>query len=147
MSTTAARRRLIRELLTDPGVTSQRRLADLLAARGHRVTQATISRDLQAIGAVKSDAGYVIGVSPAGDSPALVRTLADLALSLQASGNLVVIHTPPGAAQLLAAALDASPVAGLIGTVAGDDTVLAVGATAGGGAKLKQQLERIGERT
>jgi transcriptional regulator of arginine metabolism len=145
MSTTAARRRLIRELLITPGITSQQRLVALLEARGHRVTQATVSRDLQALGAVKDDNGYAIVAAPAADSPGPARALNDLALSLQASGNLVVIHTPPGAAQLLAAVLDSYPVAGLIGTVAGDDTVLAVAATADGGINLKHQLERIGE--
>ena len=106
---TTARHRALRSVLAEHAVSSQTDLVDLLGARGFDVTQATISRDLQAVGAVKSrDADgvlrYVVGngTADAGEGGALSRALADYALSVQVSGNLVVLKTPPGAAHVVA---------------------------------------------
>jgi transcriptional regulator of arginine metabolism len=144
MSTTAARRRLVRSLLADTRVESQQALVDLLAEHGHAITQATASRDLQAVGAVKNGDGYVISDDRHLHATALAEAIDGFAESIIASGNLVVVQTPPGAAHLLAAAIDASEVDGVIGTVAGDDTVLIVASERVGGARVATELERRG---
>jgi len=144
MSTTAARRRLVRSLLADTRVESQQALVDLLAEHGHAITQATASRDLQAVGAVKNGDGYVISDDRHLHATALAEAIDGFAESIIASGNLVVVQTPPGAAHLLAAAIDASEVDGVIGTVAGDDTVLIVASERVGGARVARELERRG---
>jgi transcriptional regulator of arginine metabolism len=143
---TAARRRLIRTLLTDRPVGSQQELVELLARHGHEITQATASRDLAAVGAVKDGDGYVIDDTRHSGASALARALDELAESIAASGNLVVIRTPPGAAHLLGAALDAASVEGIVGTVAGDDTILVVADEAVGGRRLAVRLEQIGDK-
>lgn len=144
MSTTAARRRLVRSLIADQKVASQRALVALLGEYGHEVTQATASRDLHAVGAVKDGDGYVIADDRHLHATGLAEAIDGFAESIVASGNLVVLQTPPGAAHLLAAAIDASGVGGVIGTVAGDDTVLVVASEEVGGSELVQALERIG---
>jgi transcriptional regulator of arginine metabolism len=149
---TATRRRLIRRFLGEATVTSQQQLVRLLRDEGHTVTQATVSRDLDALGAVKvrdgSGGHYEIAdderlALPAG-SPAVVRTLAEWVESISHSGNLVVLRTPPGAAHLVAGAIDGAELTGVLGTLAGDDTVLVVAAAETGGGELAETLERIG---
>jgi transcriptional regulator of arginine metabolism len=120
----------------------------MLAASGHEVTQATVSRDLDAIGAVKvklkaGGTRYEIPSAPIGDAE-LARALADFAESISTSGNLVVVRTPPGAAHLVAGAIDRATLDYVLGTVAGDDTMLVVAKEAVGGAALAAELERIG---
>ena len=144
MSTTAARRRLVRSLLADQRVASQQALVELLAERGFAITQATASRDLQAVGAVKNGDGYVISNDRHVHATALAEAIDSFAESIVASDNLVVLQTPPGAAHLLAAAIDASDMNGVLGTVAGDDTVLVIASEKVGGAKVARELERIG---
>ena len=144
MSTTAARRRLVRTLLTEHTVVSQQALVEILADHGHAITQATASRDLQAVGAVKDGAGYVIADDRHQQATALAEAIDGFAESIVASGNLVVIGTPPGAAHLLAAAVDAAGLAGVLGTVAGDDTILVVASERVGGSNVARELERIG---
>ena len=126
MSSTAARRRLVRSLVTDRAVGSQRALVDLLSEHGFDVTQATASRDLRAVGALKDGDGYVIADPRHVEAAVLTSVVEDYAESIVASGNLIVVRTPPGAAHLVAASLDAAPPSGIIGTVAGDDTLLVV---------------------
>lgn len=144
MSTTASRRRLVRSLLVAGQVGSQQELVDLLAEHGHDITQATASRDLRAVGAVKDGAGYVLTDDRHTEAVGLAHALDEFAESIAASGNIVVIRTPPGAAHLLAAAIDAVSVAGVVGTVAGDDTILVVADEPTGGRELVARLERIG---
>ncbi len=149
MSTTAARRRLIRALIGDEIVTSQSELVDLLASRGHAVTQATVSRDLQVIGAVKAgDDRYVLGDRPdPGEAlDTLARAVAEFVEVIAPSGNLVVLRTPPGAAHIVAAALDRSDLDSVAGTVAGDDTVLVVAAEPASGRDVARILEEMGAR-
>src|SRR5688572_16692588 len=110
MSTTAARRRLVRVLLTDHRIASQHDLVELLSEHGHDITQATASRDLRAVGAIKNAEGYLITDERHAEAVALSHALDEFAESISASGNIVVVKTPPGAAHLLAAALDAAPV-------------------------------------
>jgi transcriptional regulator of arginine metabolism len=150
--TKAARHARIVELIRTRPVRSQTELAELLAADGVHVTQATLSRDLEELGAVKvraadRAAAYVIPedgnpvLRPAEQVPArLVRLLRELLTSADASGNLVVLRTPPGAAQFLASALDRSGLPEVVGTIAGDDTVLVVAREPVTGAAVAKQL-------
>lgn len=152
MNRTGSRRRLLKTILSEQEVTDQRQLARLMAEQGFRVTQATVSRDLQAVGAVKarSPGGtlrYIRGRPGTGSTDArgvLAENLASYARSVQASGNLVVVKTPPGAAQVVAAAIDGADLEGVLGTVAGDDTILIVATEASGGGTVAKELEQIG---
>jgi transcriptional regulator of arginine metabolism len=152
VSKTARHARIV-ELIRDKAVRSQTELADLLAADGAQVTQATLSRDLEELGAVKvrgTDGGpaiYLIPeegkppLRPAEQAPArLVRLLRELLTGTDASGNLAVLRTPPGAAQFLASALDRSGLPEVVGTIAGDDTILVVSRDTVGGAALAAKL-------
>jgi transcriptional regulator of arginine metabolism len=146
-ATKVARQQRIVDLVRRTPVRSQTELARLLAADGLVVTQATLSRDLDELGAtkVRGDAGLVYAVDPDGgavDPDRLSRVLADLLLSAEPSANLVVLRTPPGGAHLLGSALDRAGLPGVIGTVAGDDTVLVVSRRANGGAALARELVR-----
>jgi transcriptional regulator of arginine metabolism len=131
--TKAARHARIVELIRGQGVPSQGALTELLAADGFHVTQATLSRDLRELRALKLPGGYLIPednvrpLRPAEEAPArLVRLLRELLTGADASGHLVVLRTPPGAAQFLASALDRSGLPDVVGTIAGDDTILVV---------------------
>jgi transcriptional regulator of arginine metabolism len=144
----AARQARIGALLADNPVQSQTELARLLAADGVSVTQATLSRDLEELGAVKvrrdGALAYALpadGASGAEPGPArLPRLLTALLLSADGSGNLAVLHTPPGGAHLLASAIDRAGLPDVLGTVAGDDTVLVVTREARGGPALARRL-------
>jgi transcriptional regulator of arginine metabolism len=135
----AARHERILALIRSRQVHSQAELGDLLAAEGLATTQATLSRDLEELGAVKvrgtdgRGASYFVpeaGLAPlraAEQAPErLRRLLRELLTGADFSGNLVVLRTPPGAAQFLASALDRSGLPDIVGTIAGDDTVLVV---------------------
>ena len=149
-NTKAARHRRIVDLLERRPIGSQAALAELLAEDGLAVTQATLSRDLDELGAVKvtaRDGSLVYAVPgeggdssvhpPASDTAArLVRIASDVLISVDHSANVVVLRTPPGAAQYLASAIDRSDWPEVIGTVAGDDTVLLVTRAADGGADV-----------
>ncbi|WP_330440877.1 arginine repressor [Micromonospora sp. NBC_00821] len=150
--TRAARHARIVELIRDRSIRSQTELADLLAADGVGVTQATLSRDLEELGAVKVRGGdgpaiYLIpedGQRPLRDAEAaparLVRLLRELLNGVDSSGNIAVLRTPPGAAQYLASALDRAGLPEIVGTIAGDDTILVVAREAAGGAALGDKL-------
>ncbi len=147
---TAARRMALRNLVREHDIERQSDLVDLLHAAGYPVTQATVSRDLAAIGAVKERVGggtrYVIPPPGNGQDELgpLRRALADFVEEIVPSGNLVVLRTPPGAAQIVASAIDQAGLASVLGTVAGDDTILAVAADESGGWRVARQLEQIG---
>ncbi len=151
--TRAARHARIVELIRDKPVRSQTELAEFLAADGIPVTQATLSRDLEELGAVKvrgSDGGpavYLIpedghaALRPAEQAPArLLRLLRELLAGVDASGNIAVLRTPPGAAQFLASAMDRSGLPDVVGTIAGDDTIFVVARDPNGGAALAATL-------
>jgi transcriptional regulator of arginine metabolism len=133
IATKVARQARIVELVRSEPIHSQTELAELLHANGIQVTQATLSRDLEELHAVKVSGAYVIpedGIRPMRDTeppPArLHRLLRELLTGVDASGNLVVLRTPPGAAQYLASALDRSGLPEVVGTIGGDDTILVV---------------------
>src|SRR5690625_2661254 len=133
-ATKVARHALIREVLTTQVVRSQGDLVNLLAERGVKATQATVSRDLEEIQAykVRDSQGqrYAVGEAAVAeidpDLTRLARLTADLLISAQASANLALLRTPPGAAQFLASAIDAAMLNDVLGTIAGDDTVLVI---------------------
>ena len=149
---TATRRRLIRKLIGEGSITSQAKLVELLEAEGFPVTQATVSRDLDALGAIKVRAAdgsdhYSTGANRAELSEAetrLRRTVNDFVEELAVSENVVVIHTPPGAAHLVAGAIDAAQVEGVLGTVAGDDTLMVVAVAEIGGDVVAARIEEMG---
>ncbi len=149
-ATKAARHGRITDLIRDRVIRSQTELGALLQAEGLQTTQATLSRDLDELGALKLrgvDGGapvYVIpedgSPRPAGGTSRLARLFADLLLSYEASGNLVVLRTPPGAAGFLASAIDRAALVDVIGTIAGDDTILVVARAGLSGDDLGRQL-------
>ena len=143
--TSSQRRALISKLIRQGGVESQSHLVKLLAREGVKVTQATASRDLEELGASRArDASGEFQYVIADDSSAKTTNAANLIVSVTASGNLAVVRTPPGGAQLLASAIDRNSLNGAlksaIGTIAGDDTVLVVSKTANGGADLAKSI-------
>ncbi len=151
----AVRQAKIVTLLSERPVGSQGELAGLLVAAGIRVTQATLSRDLDELGAVKlrsPDGGQPMYVVPEDGSPLaarhcedapparLARLLGELLISADASANLVVLRTPPGASNFLASALDRAGLPDVLGTIAGDDTILVIGRDPQGGVDLARRL-------
>ena len=121
---TRTRRAEIRALIASRPVATQEQLRELLASRGHDVTQATLSRDLAQLGARRAP---VPGGGTAYELPdAVPRTaplLRDLVLGIDDNGTLVVVHTAPGAAQVVAGMLDHAHVPEVLGTIAGDDAI------------------------
>jgi transcriptional regulator of arginine metabolism len=158
--TKAARQQRIAHLLGRERVRSQSQLGELLAADGIETTQATLSRDLVQMGAVRvrDETGTLVYAvaGEGGDRTPRVGELGDLRLAKVAgevlvsadfSANLVVLRTPPGAAHYLASALDHTDTAEVIGTIAGDDTVLLVCRDPKGGEALAAQLLTLAEGT
>jgi transcriptional regulator of arginine metabolism len=158
--TRSARQARIRDLIEAQHVTSQTQLAALLAEGGVEVTQATLSRDLEELGAVKlrgadgAPASYVLPPENAPLRPAratsaparLTRMLGDLLTAAEGSANLAVLRTPPGAAQFLASAMDKVALPDVLGTIAGDDTLLVVARDPDGGPALAARLRALAER-
>jgi transcriptional regulator of arginine metabolism len=139
--TRAARHQRIADILTRHHVHSQGELLEHLAQDGLEVTQATLSRDLVELGAVKVREGrtLVYAVPGAGGdrtpraavgahelSARLRRLCEELLVTAEASANLVVVRTPPGAAGYLASAIDHADQGDILGTIAGDDTIMII---------------------
>jgi transcriptional regulator of arginine metabolism len=135
MTTTKAERHsAILDLVNRGAAHTQQEIAAALARRGVRATQATISRDIQELGLFRSGAGYR-------SSTALVR---ELVLSFEVVEPMAVIRTPPGTANLVARRIDEAALPGVAGTVAGDDTIIAVLRRPSAGRALKQLLANAG---
>ncbi len=159
-ATKAARHARIAELIRTRPVRSQGELVELLAGAGIAVTQATLSRDLEELGAVKlrgadgAPASYVLPPENAPLRPAqassaparLTRMLGDLLVTAEGSANLAVLRTPPGAAQFLASAMDKVGLPDVLGTIAGDDTLLVVSRDPDGGTALADRLRTLAAR-
>lgn len=145
------RQHRIAKLLETETVTSQIQLVELLADDGVVATQATVSRDLEDLGAVKvrvagGEVAYAIPELPTeqhAPEDHLRRVLGDWVVEVNHSQNLVVLRTPPGSAHVVGSALDRSGLTGLIGTVAGDDTLLCVAADDVGGDQLADTLRSL----
>jgi len=162
-ATKAARQQLIIELLGRHEVRSQGDLTALLDEQGVSATPSTISRDLVELDAVRvrrEDGALVYAVpgeggdrTPrAGGTTAaaqgrLQRLARELVVSADASANLVVLRTPPGAAQFLASAIDHTAPADVMGTIAGDDTVLLICHDPGGGAEVASRFTALADLT
>jgi transcriptional regulator of arginine metabolism len=154
--TKTARQAKIIFLLGQQQVRSQAELAELLAADGVQVNQGTLSRDLVEVGAVRvrGHSGHLVYAVPAdgGDRTPhigefatfegrLARLCSEVMVSAEASANLVVLRTPPGAAQYFASAIDRVGWDAILGTIAGDDTILLITREPLGGAAIAEQFQ------
>lgn len=147
MSDKRRRQQLIRELISAQDLGSQAEVRAALAERGLDAHQATVSRDLDELGAVKvrGTAGalvYRLAVDPGPGSARqrLDETLQQFVVSVSHSGNLAVLRTPPACAHPVASAIDLAELDGVLATVSGDDTVLVVAAESRPGADLATDL-------
>jgi transcriptional regulator of arginine metabolism len=145
------RQHRIVKLLETQQVASQTRLVDLLKEDGIVATQATVSRDLDELGAIKvripgGETVYAIPELPhdrVTPEDHLRRVLGEWVVEVRTSANLVVLRTPPGSAHVVASALDRAGLSEIIGTVAGDDTIMVVAAERVGGAKVAKRLSAL----
>ncbi len=133
-ATKAERHSAILDLVNRGSAHTQQEIAAALARRGMRATQATISRDIQVLGLVRSGNGYR-------SSAAMVR---ELVLSVEVIEPMAVIRTPPGTANLVARRIDEAALTGIAGTVAGDDTIIAVLRSRNAGRALRELLDHAG---
>ncbi|GAC1528793.1 MAG: arginine repressor [Acidimicrobiales bacterium] len=148
LTKTQRQHRIVR-LLETQMVASQAHLVELLAADDVEATQATVSRDLEEIGAVKvrvagGETVYAVPELPKDrmvPEEQLRRVLADWVVEVTHSANLVILRTPPGSAHVVASALDRAGLPGVLGTVAGDDTLLIVAAEEIGGETVAMRLQ------
>jgi transcriptional regulator of arginine metabolism len=141
----------IARLLEEQVISSQVQLVELLATEGLNLTQATVSRDLEELGAVKvripgGQMAYAIPelakdrVAP---EEVLRKVLAEFLVEADHSANLAVLRTPPGSAHVVASALDRANLPDVLGTVAGDDTVLVVCPPPEGGQQMSARLAKL----
>jgi transcriptional regulator of arginine metabolism len=145
------RQHRIARLLETKAVGSQAHLVDLLGAEGIEATQTTVSRDLEELGALKvrlpgGETAYALPELPShqvAPEDHLRRVLGEWVVEADYSGNLVVLRTPPGSAHVVGSALDRSGFPGMIGTVAGDDTVLVIASETSGGAAVGERLAAV----
>ncbi|MEN9643336.1 MAG: arginine repressor [Actinomycetota bacterium] len=151
MASKVQRQQAIAKLIAKHAVTNQPQLVDLLAEDGIAATQATVSRDLEDLGAVKvrvpgGDTVYAIPeYEPQRIAPEdqLRRVMGEWVAEVRHSGNLVVLRTPPGCAHVVASALDRSGLDGILGTVAGDDTLLVIAEEGLGGDAMRERLREL----
>ena len=155
--TKTARQSRIAGVLRAHEVRSQTELAERLKVEKVFVTQATLSRDLEEMGAAKvrhPSGGFVYALGEEAPGPVLraladasdgrvSRLAAELLVSAEASANLVVLRSPPGGAQLLASAIERAAMPDVLGTVAGDDTVLLIARDPRGGEKIADKLRQM----
>jgi transcriptional regulator of arginine metabolism len=145
------RQHRIAELIGSHVVSTAAQIVSLLQGEGISATQATITRDLQEIGAVKvrdeeGQRRFKLPDMPSrGSAPLdhLRRMMGEWAASINNAGHLVVVRTPPGCAHVVASALDRSAISGVLGTVAGDDTILVIAEENYGGTALANDLRRL----
>jgi transcriptional regulator of arginine metabolism len=145
------RQHRITKLLETRAVGSQSHLVELLAGEGIDATQTTVSRDLEELGALKvrlpgGETAYALPELPSqqvAPEDHLRRVLGEWVVEADYSANLIVLRTPPGSAHVVGSALDRSGFPGVIGTVAGDDTVLVVASEASGGATVADRLAAV----
>lgn len=153
-ATKERRQQVLRRLVQTRNLRSQAEVCDALAGEGLATTQATVSRDLDELGAVKvrgPDGELVYRLAadpgPASARARLADTLARYVISSASSGNLAVLHTPPACASPVASAIDLAELPEVVATVAGDDTVLVVAADGVAGDRLAAHLEEMASQT
>ena len=145
------RQHRVAQLLADHAVTNQSQLVDLLDADGVVATQATVSRDLDDLGAVKvrlpgGETAYAIPELPTeqyAPEDHLRRVLGEWVVEVVCSDNLVVLRTPPGSAHVVGSALDRAGLSEILGTVAGDDTLIVVADAEVGGRTVAARLRDL----
>jgi transcriptional regulator of arginine metabolism len=146
MTTKFDRQGAILRLVQDHSVSTQEELAEALRQEGLDAVQATISRDIAQLGLVKvrDQAGHLVYALPGGADldrlSELTSALRRWAMSLDASGNLLVVHTPPGHANALAQAIDQARLPDVLGTIAGDDTITVIAREGVQGAGIEREL-------
>jgi transcriptional regulator of arginine metabolism len=137
----------ILKVLAGPPVGSQDELRRQLVHLGVRVTQATLSRDLRELRLVKTAEGYrPLSAATAEETssiPALARAVKEFLLDVRPAQNMLVLKTPPGGAQPIAAALDAERWKEVAGTLAGDDTVLIIASSRTARAAVQKRIEEM----
>ena len=151
MSTKLSRQAAIARIIGERAVSSQPQLVELLHLEGIEATQATVSRDLKDMGAVivRVPGGETVYALPELEPQRVVpheqlrRVMGEWVAEVRVSANLVVVRTPPGCAHVVASALDRSGLPGVLGTVAGDDTILIVVASEIGGSTVAAQLSDL----
>ena len=149
--TKTQRQAKITELLEKSAISTAAQLVGLLQTDGWAVTQATVTRDLQELGSIKirdehgSRRIVLAGTPKVAPAPVdhLRRMMGEWVISVESSQNLVVVRTPPGCAHVVASALDRSALSGVLGSIAGDDTVLIVASDAVGAKPVLQQLRAM----
>ena len=143
----SGRKALVIKLIEDGLIHSQTDLVKHLAKGGYKVTQATASRDLEELGAVRGkDGNGVFRYQFIAPAEVIANNLSNLLISIDSSANLAVAKTPPGAAQLLAAHIDRGIKSGKlsgIGCIAGDDTIMIISKSPTGGAALAKAIDRF----
>ncbi|MER3453114.1 MAG: arginine repressor [Acidimicrobiia bacterium] len=147
----AQRQHRIARLLQEHTVTSQAQLVELLAAEGVVASLPTVSRDLEELGAVKvrvpgGETVYAIPELPKDQiapEEHLRRVMSEWVVEVSHSGNVVVLRTPPGCAHVVASAIDRAGLDGVLGTVAGDDTMIVVASERAGGARVARRLSEL----
>jgi transcriptional regulator of arginine metabolism len=140
-----ARQQTIVELAHEGPLPNQQELVKILARRGFAVTQATLSRDINELGLVRTQEGYTLpnGDAPAEPAPTVSRLVREFVREVRRAQNLLVIKTTSGSAQPVALAVDAEGWDEVVGTVAGDDTVLIITPDNKNAKKLQTRLEEM----
>jgi transcriptional regulator of arginine metabolism len=152
MNSSSTRREVVRQLVATGRFHSQAQIVAVLAERGITATQATVSRDLAALGALRGTRGGsvayllpddVLGVPEATGLDRLRRLIADLPLIIDEAPPLLVLRTSPGAAHVIASAIDLGFLPGVVGTVAGDDTIFVACRDSAALRRLRAQFESL----
>lgn len=141
-----SRQNLILELIDGQPILNQEELRKVLSKRGFEVTQATLSRDIHELGLVKTSEGYAVSAGDQMSEPALppaIRLVREFVLEVREAQNLLVVKTAPGSAQPVAAAMDAESWGEVVGTVAGDDTLLIISGSRKAAQKLAQRIRAM----
>jgi transcriptional regulator of arginine metabolism len=147
------RQRAIRDLVEQRPIRTQQELAAALRERGFRTTQATISRDVAELGLVKSGRNGIqvyaipqrLREADSSGEERIRRLLHDMPVDIRDAGTMLVLHTLPGSAHPLAAALDRARWPEVVGSIAGDDTVFVAFADRGSQARVRRRLEQLGD--
>jgi len=151
MTTKRQRQQVIVQLLAEQSVSSQGQLVELLRVEGIETTQKTVSKDLDELGSVtvRVSGGRIVYAIPELPSEQhlpedhLRRVLGEWVVDVNASGNIVMMRTPPGSAHVVASAIDRSGVESILGTVAGDDTIMVVTNEGNSGSAVANSLKKI----
>ena len=136
----------ILELVSREPMVTQEDMVRRLTQQGLKVTQATLSRDIKELGLVKTQEGYAASgtIAEAAPTPSLSHLLREFVVDVREAQNLLVLKTPPGSAQPVARALDAESWPELVGTIAGDDTILVISSSSKScrqlGKRIREQM-------